>query len=355
MTRSIVNTNRYLYKTVQKHPWLAHYVLWYYNILLPLNRTFRKELNDNIEKYLQTGIKASKSQLRQAMLLIYIKEFFLPYEFRCFDFWGKNREYRDKFISDEEVLNLFRRDKRVNKLPRNKFERYCLFKGLFKRDVIDIKFDGSAEEGKLYTEFCSKHSEAICKPVKGTKGNGVEKIVLQNFTIDRLKEYFNGECMLEELILQSEELAQFHPSSINTIRFVTGLSPDGDFSFLYALFRNGCGGSVVDNVGAGGLIALIDENGVIVTDGMKLGKYYEKHPDSGVTYKGFQIPAWQELCAIAEKAHKTMPEQRLFGWDFAWTPNGWDLVEVNPAPAFVSYQILKKEGIKTKIKNAGLI
>lgn len=355
MKLSIVTINKCLYKVVQKHSWLAQVVLWYYYMLLPINRKFCKELNCNVEKYIQSGLNVSRFQLRRAMLLSYIKEFFLPYEYRCFDFWDKDKQYRDNYISDEEVLNLFRRDKRVNKLPRNKYERYCLFKDLFKRDVIDIKFDGSKNEEEIYNDFCSKHAEAICKPVKGTKGNGIEKINLKSFSIHKLKDYFQGECMLEELIIQSEELAQFHPNSVNTIRFVTGLSPEGKFSFIYALFRNGCGGSVVDNVGAGGLIALINEKGVIETDGMKLGQYYEKHPDTGITYKGFQIPSWGELCTIAEKAHKTMPEQRLFGWDFAWTPNGWDLVEVNPAPAFVSYQILKKEGIRNRIKKAGLI
>lgn len=355
MTHSIVITNRRIYKSVQKHPWLAHYVLWYYYMLLPLNRTFRKDLNDNVEKYIQTGIKASKFQLRQSMLLIYIKEFFLPYEYRCFDFWGKDKIYRDRYISDEECLNRFRRDMNVNKLPRNKFERYKLFRRFFKREVVDVLMNNSDEDKQTYIKFQTNHTEAIAKPVKGTKGKGVEKINLTEVSYEQFKTRYGGETMLEELIVQSDELASFHPASINTIRFVTGLNPKGEFSFLYALFRNGCGGSVVDNVGAGGLIALINQDGVVETDGMKLGQFYEKHPDTHKVFKGYQIPAWTELCILAERAHRTMPQQRLFGWDFAWTPNGWDLVEVNPAPAFVSCQILKGQGIKETLSQKGII
>ena len=355
MRNIIIVVNNRFHKLVNKHNWTLPIIQVIYNILLLGDKDFSNELSKNIEKYKESGFNSSNWSLKQAMIQSFIKDYYQPYEYRCFDFWGKSREYRSNFISDEEVLNLFRRDNQVNKLPRNKYERYRLFQDLYKRDIIDIKFDGTEDEEKKYNKFRSMHSEAICKPVKGNKGIGVRKVDLASCTIDELKSHFFGDCMLEELIIQGEELAQFHPTSINTVRFVTGLSPKGHFSFLYALFRTGCGGSVVDNVGAGGIIALINENGVIESDGMKFGQYYKTHPDTGVPYKGFHVPAWKELCAIAEKAHKTMPEQRLFGWDFAWTPNGWDLVEVNPAPAFISYQILKKEGIKNKIKNAGLI
>lgn len=357
MTRSLNQVNRKFRKVFKEYYiWFVPLVvIFYYFFLYVDNTNFKKKLDENIDKYQKEGAKVSKWRLKLAMLTLFAREFFSPYEYRSYDLWGKTKKQRDAYISDEEELNIFSRDTIINTLPRNKFERYSIFSDMFHRDVISIKFDGSDEEQQRYASFAKKHKEAICKPVVGAKGWGVSKISLSDLSLSQLKEQCEGECMLEELIVQGQELAQFHPDSINTIRFVSGLSPEGKFSVLYVLFRNGCGGSVVDNVGAGGLIALADENGIIVTDGMKYGEYYDVHPDTKVRYKGFHIPQWKKLCEIAQNAHRRMPKQRLFGWDFAWTTNGWDLVEVNPCPAFISYQILKGCGIKAQLKEAGLI
>jgi uncharacterized protein YqfA (UPF0365 family) len=53
---------------------------------------------------------------------------------------------------------------------------------------------------------------------------------------------------------------------------------------------------IVDNAGAGGIMARIDSmTGVISTTGAdEANKKYITHPDTGVTIEGFKIPRWKE-------------------------------------------------------------
>ena len=290
------------------------------------------------------------------MLWIYTSENFSPYEYRCYGFYGSVKDKRDEFIPEESLKWTFKTDKTINMLPRNKFGRYKMFSSLFHRDIICLYSDRDDEMKKVFSEFQKKHSEAIFKPLKGAQGKGVIKLSIDGMDYSILrKKIGNGDYMIEEVIDQGAELSKFHPSSINTIRYVTAMSPEGNYSVLYSMLRCGGGGSVVDNVGSGGFIMLVDENGVVETDAMRAGEYYEKHPDTGVSFKGSNIPSWNELQAIAENAHRTVPNQRLFGWDFAWTKNGWDLVEVNPGPAVVSWQILKGKGLKPRFREVGIL
>ncbi|MDO4459121.1 MAG: sugar-transfer associated ATP-grasp domain-containing protein [Clostridia bacterium] len=166
----------------------------------------------------------------------------------------------------------------------------------------------------------------------------------------------NSDCILEDFIIQGEEMAVFHPQSINTCRFVSYIGNDGEAHPLFSTIRTGVGDSIVDNVGSGGITALVDiDTGIICTDGMRGINWYEKHPDSGVVFKGYQLPDWNELRAFIKSAHETRPQQKLLGWDMAWTVNnGWDVVEINPAPAFSSYQRLTGKGIRKYISSIGL-
>ena len=355
MKYSMEVINKRFNKLVKTRKWTLPIVLVLYNFILLVDKDFREDLNSNVKKYKAAGIKASKWNLKQAMLKAYLSDYFRPYEFRCFDFWDKTPDQRHAYLSDEDVWDYFSRNKEINLLPRNKFKRYQSFASLFKRDIVNLQLDGGVEDKLRYDSFSKRHAEAICKPNAGTRGQGIVKLMLSQLSYEQVKDMIGGECMLEEVIFQGDELGCFHPQSINTIRLVTGLSPDGKFSFLYALFRTGCGDSVVDNVGAGGLICLVNFDGVVETDAMRKGEYFAEHPDTKVRFKGARIPAWKDLLKIAEDAHRTMTKQRLFGWDFAWTPNGWDLVEVNPAPASASYQTLAQRGVRPILEKAGIL
>lgn len=55
----------------------------------------------------------------------------------------------------------------------------------------------------------------------------------------------------------------------------------------------------------------------------------EAHPDTGRAVKGFEIPHWTQLCALASGAATAFPGIRTQSWDVALTDQGPILLEVN--------------------------
>ena len=142
----------------------------------------------------------------------------------------------------------------------------------------------------------------------------------------------NGDSwVIEEKIAQDASVAVWNESSVNTVRLPAILHND-KFTVLGPCFRMGRAGAIVDNASNGGLFACIDvETGRLCSDGLddKTGKYFAKHPDSGITFKGWQVPRWGELLKLAEKIHRQIPHHKYIGWDFALTEKGWVVVEGN--------------------------
>ena len=62
----------------------------------------------------------------------------------------------------------------------------------------------------------------------------------------------------------------------------------------------------------------------------ELCNVYAKHPDTGLTFKGWQVPKWQELLVLVEKIHRTNLSHHVYiAWDFALSDDGWVLIEGN--------------------------
>ena len=293
-----------------------------------------KEIREAVDTYASLHTVDDRKALRKDIARTEKAEGFKPFEYIAFGFYGKPTEQRRTYVSLKELVDVFNKGE-SNTLPRSKYQRYLLYREFFRRDVICISFDKSEEEQATFDSFISRHERFIAKPVNGTRGKGV--IVLKATEVpdvDALYKKMKTPVLLEEMIQQGEELAQFHPASVNTIRLATSMNREGEFRVLFALFRVGRGASVTDNVGSGGLICMIDkETGVIVSDCFYEHTYsMPVHPDTGLVFKGTQIPQWEALLKIAEAAHRKTPDQLLLGWDFAWTTKCWDLVEVNPLP-----------------------
>lgn len=301
--------------------------------------------------YPDIKVKSKKYQ-RISRDLVFSKRFYkCDYnEYFMFDFYHKNDAIRKTFITGvqkKDYIHMYNTDDAI-KLFRNKYETYKMFKDLYKRDVIEITCDADYKE---FEEFITKHPKFIKKSNNLSCGKSIEIINSDDKNKKELFSKFLNESdstVLEELVVQAEETAVFHPESVNTIRIITFKDLDGEIKIKYPFLRVGVGSSIVDNGGAGGLICLIDEKtGKIITDGVSEKRhFYKYHPDTCIEIKGYQIPDWDDALNLAKEAQKRIDDARLIGWDLAYTNNGWVLIEGNGHTQFIGQQIADQIGKK---------
>lgn len=131
---------------------------------------------------------------------------------------------------------------------------------------------------------------------------------------------------------QVKAYSQFHPQSVNTIRVVT-VQHQGQIELLCAFFRMGVNGRYADNWSSGGILVGIDiESGNLEKWGFfKPGKGTKSssHPNSAISFEGFQLPDWQEIVAYCKKTHSLFYDIHSIGWDVVVTENGISLIEGN--------------------------
>lgn len=214
---------------------------------------------------------------------------------------------------------------------KDKYVFYSYLKDYFKREATYIK---SEADRLSFLSFCEQHHGFFAKLNKGNCGRGarifnVDSAEKANQAFDEL--IGSGEWIIEELIIQNPAIAQFNASSINTIRFPS-FKKNGVVQCVFPCMRFGRAGSIVDNAGQGGVFVSIDQNsGEIITDAFdEKGNVYPTHPDSKLTFKGFQIPQWDELIDLVKNAHLALPENQVYvAFDLALSEKGWCIVEGN--------------------------
>lgn len=213
---------------------------------------------------------------------------------------------------------------------------------------------------KDFENFVNKHQSFIYKPIALSSGRGVTIFRLNEFTSVRSlfeKIVSLGTGVIEELIEQVEEMKTLHPYSVNTIRVPTisidSKSGTKEAYILSPILRVGQNKSCVDNGGSGGILSNIDKNtGVVYTDGAdEFSNVYEKHPNTNIQFKGFEIPKWSEAVQLVNELVEVVPSFRYVGWDLALTDGGWVLVEANAAGGFQVLQIADKRGLKSELES----
>ena len=202
----------------------------------------------------------------------------------------------------------------------------------------------------------------MAKPNNGQCGKGIEKISVKDYKENYEKLYNhlvdNKLELVEELIVQHDEMNRLNTSSVNTIRMVTAMNEQNEVTVLATFIRIG-NGKHVDNFNSGGMTAKVDEDtGIILEEAVdKSGKLYEKHPITGTTIKGFQIPEWNEALSMVKEAASMSRNVRYVGWDVAITNDGVTLIEGNQFPGHDIYQVAERMeegsfGILPKFKKA---
>lgn len=177
--------------------------------------------------------------------------------------------------------------------------------------------------GKALENIIIKYERLILKPsVDSCSGHGVmlfsrdnngEMCYIKDNSIklnaDFLKIY-GTDFVLQEVVTQHKELAQFCPSSVNTLRLSVYKSVIDEKSHVVAsVMRIGKSGEFVDNGHAGGHFVSVDiETGKIGNETFdQFG--HRSNVWNGIDFseKGFYIPHWEEVkkfaCEITDHLH----------------------------------------------------
>jgi len=218
------------------------------------------------------------------------------------------------------------------------FSNKCVFNAVFSSFVRREWIDVSTADRASLRGFIERHPVFMLKPVSGSCGKGIEKLnakdylSLENVLEDVLSR--TGERYeLEEVASQHPALSAIYPDAVNTVRLVT-LLEGGTAYCLYAFFRIGNGGRVVDNFNSNVLLAPVDiSTGVVALDAVDKEKnLYKNHPVTGEAIRGFSFPYWEEALAMCMKAAKVIPQIRYVGWDVCFGEDGPLLIEGNDYP-----------------------
>lgn len=299
---------------------------------------FRESLNKAYKTFLTPEQRADNKYidcLTNDIIECWFRYQALPYEFFLFNFKDRDHEGRLSFETDTDRICTLRRVsglENFHKEINNKFNFYLLAKPFFKREAIKIE---TTDDIVSFIEFVKKHTEVFIKPLKGSKGKGahVYSYISDNNAGAYFKEMMEdcSQWMVEERIRQSAAMGQWNETSVNTIRIPSFLR-EGKFSVIWTRMRMGKEGSIVDNAGAGGIVVNVDpRSGVITSDGIdEAYNHFEKHPSCGLTFKGWQVPRWEELLKSVEELHRIVFFKHVYiAWDFALTDNGWVVIEGN--------------------------
>ena len=299
---------------------------------------FSEALKEAYETYLTPEQRADKKyidNLTNDIIGCWFRYQALPYEYFLFNFEKRDHKSRWAFETDTDRINTLLRVSDVvsfSKEINNKYNFYQLAKSYFKREAIRIESVNQIEE---FTSFVKKHGEVFIKPLDGSKGRGthvysyVDDDAIVAYCKELMKEGMSW--MVEQRIRQSATMGQWNETSVNTIRIPSFLC-DGKFTVIWTRMRMGKKGAIVDNAAAGGIVVNVDpQTGIITSDGIdESHNHFDSHPDCGLSFKGWQVPRWDELLKTVEELHRIVFNKHIYiAWDFALTDDGWVVIEGN--------------------------
>lgn len=223
---------------------------------------------------------------------------------------------------------------------------YCYIRHIGK-DFYNNEMHQISEKEAI--EACINQEELFIKPSHETSGGkGAKLLKLQDKSVKErfsiIKEELKGrdrDYVVQECLRQHPVMAQFNPSSINTLR-ITTLMLNGRFSIGSVVLRCGKEGSSIDNWGAGGILITVFENGSInhVGHDIQLNEYTQ---NSDCIFANCYIPQIPKILNLVEQAHReSFSICKFIGWDIAIDEYGAPIIiELNSSqPGVIGEQIV---------------
>ncbi len=260
-------------------------------------------------------------------------------DYLLFEMWNLNNKERKTVLTrgKNNIFVKYYNDKNYNHIFLNKNEFNEKFKKYLNRDYIILN-----DNKKEFNKFIKNKKIIFCKPINGTHGDNMEKIVIKDFKGDLYNYLIKKNLkLIEEVVIQCKIMNDLYPHSINTVRIITVNRYDEKVKVVAAYQRIGNNGRIVDNYNGGGMVVPINEQtGIIEYPAVdKLKNIYYKHPITNTDIVGFKIPMYKEAVNLAKKAAKVVKEIRYVGWDIAITDKGPVIIEGNEYPGHDIYQL----------------
>lgn len=200
-------------------------------------------------------------------------------------------------------------------------------------------------DGEGVLDILRDKHKLVFKPSSGTHGDGFYCLEYGN------EEYYvNGNVssgediinlikkqtsfyVITDYINMHHELKEIYPKSVNSIRVMAINETGYDPEIMQTYIRIGSSKTgYTDNVGYGGICAMINEDGYIYQPERIVNhKFYpcEKHPDTDTVITGRRIPHWDMICEGIKSVCLSMPELEYLGFDIAVTEDGFNIIEIN--------------------------
>lgn len=285
---------------------------------------------------------------------------FNEYYSYCFD--QQSDLFRKTFLGrNEQRLYLdYLNPKKYYTLARNKYfthlllEEYSIPKAkLYCYYSPEGRYsDQGRTSNDLQSTIAILKKESVCtcviKATEDSHGNNVFAVknveytdddailtLLDNATIKLSNVLGKTALVFEEIIYQSAQFEKFNKTSVNTVRFMTCLYPNGEAKVIATFIKIGRDGAFVDNAGSGGNV----DAGVevssgkiydpIIFKGFRETVNIDKHPDSKEQLANVVIENWDKVCAEVCRFQQSMPFVKAVGWDIAITDDGPKVIEMN--------------------------
>lgn len=283
-------------------------------------------------------------------------------EYYEFEFEKRDEEFRRTFLglNEQRYYLEYLNPLRYYTLARNKFVAHRMLEntGVRKSELYcyyqpEARYIKSDEEAGVISDVLrimkTKNVQScVIKTTESSHGDNVWLInAIDYYEADAIMTRFDGQIIkmsevlgkkalvFESVVRQTQQFASFNESSVNTVRFMTTLYPDGSARVIATFIKIGRAGKCVDNAGGGGNVDVcVDtETGeikyAIQYDGWRNIKDIEKHPDSGTQLNGVVIENWESIKDEVKKFQQSFPYCKAAGWDIAITDDGPVVIEVN--------------------------
>lgn len=283
-------------------------------------------------------------------------------EYYDFEFEKRCEDFRKSFLGlNEQRFYLdYLNPVKYYSLARNKYLAHKMLEGLgirktqlfcyYQPEARYMENDECAHDMMGVLRLLKKKgvSKCVIKTTESSHGDNVWVIdtieygdsdaVMTRFDgrIVKLSELLGLDALIfEGIVEQTDQFSAFNKSSVNTVRFMTTLYPDGSARVIATFLKIGRAGKCVDNAGEGGNVDVCVD---IETGMLKYAIQYngrrdileiEKHPDSGNQLNGVRVDNWQPICEEVKRFQQAFPYCKAAGWDIAITDEGPVVIEVN--------------------------